>query len=174
MGKYKDESSKIKPLIKHYFKESASVLDIGLGHAEKIVPNAIGVDVRDCPNVDIKINPQDIYKLHEFEGFEKGFSIIFSSHCLEHLEDDKAALLSWSKMLRDDGIIILYLPTEDYYKEENPDHKQHYTMPKFIDKVFKVFTFLELVECFLDVGEERYSFCCVLRKKYPLEPNRYY
>lgn len=174
MSIYKSESEKIKPLIYQYLQGKKSIIDIGVGHAEKITKNAIGVDVRALPSVDLVINEHDIYKLHEFPEFEKGFDVVFSSHVLEHLFDDKAALLSWSKLLNKDGIMILYLPDENYYKENNPDHRQHYTMESFFDKLHTQFDFLELVSSFSDTRPECWSFCAVLKKKFIQTPERYY
>lgn len=175
MSLYKSESEKIKPLILQYLENRKHVIDIGVGHAERIVPHAVGVDIRSCPSVDMIIKSAEIYKLHEFSGFEKGFDLVYSSHNLEHLSDDKAALFSWSRLLKDEkSLMILYLPDENYYKEYNPSHLQHYTYESFIDKALREFYFIELVNSFLDVREECYSFCCIFRKKYKSEIKVYY
>jgi predicted SAM-dependent methyltransferase len=174
MGIYKSESEKVKPLIYQYLQGKKSVIDIGVGHAEKITQNAVGIDTRKLPNVDLVINPNDIYKLHEFPGYEGGFDLCFSSHLLEHLTNDRAALLSWSKLLSKDGIMILYLPDVNYYKEDNPDHRQYYTLENFFDKLNSQFDFLELISSFRDIRNECWSFCVILKKKYIQSTERYY
>lgn len=55
---------------------------------------------------------------------------IFSSHCLEHLEDDIGALAEWWRVLKEKGILYLYLPHPNYIpwrKESMPKwHKHNY------------------------------------------------
>jgi SAM-dependent methyltransferase len=50
---------------------------------------------------------------------------VFSSHTLEHLKDPAASLREWSRVLKPNGIMYLYLPHEDYI----PWRKE--TMPKY-------------------------------------------
>lgn len=42
-----------------------------------------------------------------------GLDFVFSSHCLEHLPDPRAALRHWVSRLRPGGVLFLYLPHPD-------------------------------------------------------------
>ena len=43
--------------------------------------------------------------------FEDGsLDFVFSSHCLEHIEDWRSALAEWVRKVKPGGIIFLYLP----------------------------------------------------------------
>lgn len=45
------------------------------------------------------------------EAFARGpFDFLFSSHCLEHIQDWQPELQFWKESLRTDGILFLYLP----------------------------------------------------------------
>ena len=47
-------------------------------------------------------------------GFEDGsLDYVFSSHCLEHIENWREALGEWVRKLKPSGIIFLYLPHPD-------------------------------------------------------------
>jgi SAM-dependent methyltransferase len=38
------------------------------------------------------------------------FDFIFSFNVLEHIEDDKTAVITWSKWLKPDGLLLIYVP----------------------------------------------------------------
>jgi len=48
------------------------------------------------------------YKLDSFD--DSSLDFVFSSHCLEHLDQWRDALALWIKKLKKDGILFLYLP----------------------------------------------------------------
>jgi SAM-dependent methyltransferase len=50
------------------------------------------------------------YKLDAFA--DGSLDYVFSSHCLEHLQDWRAALQLWISKLKQGGILFLYLPHE--------------------------------------------------------------
>lgn len=58
------------------------------------------------------------------------FDFAFSSHLLEHIEEDKLVkcLREWWRVVKPEGFLVLYLPDEDEYPKmgeegANPDHK---------------------------------------------------
>jgi len=86
--------------------------------------------------------PIDILFDDEFDAFnlpDKKVDFIFSSHCLEHLDNWVEALDYWIEKLKKDGVIFLYLP---HYKQEywrpwnNRKHKNIFT-PEIIEDYFK-------------------------------------
>lgn len=50
---------------------------------------------------------ENAYRLKAADG---SLDYVFSSHCLEHLEDWRGALREWRRVLVPDGILYLYLP----------------------------------------------------------------
>ena len=80
-------------------------LDIGAGiwplpGAEKIDP---ALDI--WPNIGEW--PDDAYHL---PSMPEGWDYIFSSHCLEHLDNPVRALEHWKLRLRPSGVLFIYLP----------------------------------------------------------------
>lgn len=69
------------------------------------------------------------------EGVEDGtFNFVFSSHCLEHMNDPKEALGNWIRVVKPGGYIIMTVPDEDLYEQGvfpsifNHDHKWTFTI----------------------------------------------
>jgi len=64
---------------------------------------------------------------------DEQFDWVYSSHCLEHIEDHKLALKNWMRILKSGGYLIVYIPHVDYYERKNrkpsinnSDHKHFY------------------------------------------------
>lgn len=108
-------------------------LDIGAG-LYRTFPHFITVDNNidarlfghQMPRPDVFV--QDAGDLDVFSDSSMDF--IFSSHMLEHVEEDRLVkvLKEWWRVLRTDGYLVLYLPDEDQYPKvgedgANPDHK---------------------------------------------------
>ena len=104
------------------------VLDIGFKGYENpdnktFIPNAIGIDV-DFPGYD-GIN------LPFADG---SVDAIFSSHCLEHIAFDQAAIREWHRVLKIGGFIVCIVPSQALYEKRrflpslfSADHKRMYT-----------------------------------------------
>ncbi len=115
-------------------------LDIGCG-PQKGFPHFIGVDnCKDTELFKIAINPDikvpDATKMPMFADGACDF--IFSSHLLEHIEDYKAALKEWWRLVKVGGHLCLYLPHKDLYpnvgeKYANPDHKHDFVEQDILD-----------------------------------------
>lgn len=91
-------------------------LDIGPGNPEWAFPGAT------------PINDDQACNAYNFPQRELDY--IFSSHCLEHLDDWAGALLYWTEALRQGGVLFLYLP----------DFSQRYWRPWHNRKHRAVFT----------------------------------
>lgn len=60
------------------------------------------------------------------------YNSVFSSHCLEHVPDYYGALTEWTRILKPDGILFLYLPDSDacpYWKPCNDRRHLHILRP---------------------------------------------
>ena len=64
------------------------------------------------------------------------FDYVWSSHCLEHMDDPRDALRRWWSLVVLGGHLILVVPDEDLYEQGffpsrfNPDHKATFTVHK--------------------------------------------
>jgi len=115
-------------------------LDIGCG-PHKGFPHFVGVDNRkDTQLFGIQMNPDltvpDATKLSMFSDGACDF--IFSSHLLEHVEDYKAALQEWWRLVKVGGHLCLYLPHKDFYPNigqpgANQDHKHDFLPQDILD-----------------------------------------
>jgi SAM-dependent methyltransferase len=104
-----------------------AILDIGYKGYENdvvpIVPQAIGIDI-DYPGYDGRRLPFP----------DQSQDAVFSSHCLEHVEDARAALSEWFRVLKTNGFLVLCVPHKHLYERKsylpsiwNPDHRRFYT-----------------------------------------------
>lgn len=113
------------------------VLDLASG-LRKVLPgrHIMAIDPRrDAPFAV----PMECEKLDLFS--DGGVDCVFSSHFLEHIEDYKAALAEWWRVLTPGGHLCLYLPHKDLYPNigqpgANPDHK-HDFLPEDITEAMK-------------------------------------
>lgn len=70
---------------------------------------------------------------HNLEGIEpESQDLVFSSHCLEHLEYPGKALIRWLEVLKPQGWLWVIVPDFELYEHGqwpslfNPDHKHHF------------------------------------------------
>jgi ADP-heptose:LPS heptosyltransferase/predicted SAM-dependent methyltransferase len=160
-----NEAAKVKYEVVEYTRGRG--LDLGCGPF-KLYSHFTGVDnghhwgtqgadiVQDCETLDMFAS--------------QSCDFVFSSHLLEHIEDYKAALKEWWRVIKPGGHLILYLPHKEFYPNvgqegANPDHK-HDFMPEDITKAMRFFL---MPGWDLIVNEERnqdqeYSFLQVYKK----------
>jgi len=109
------------------YLSGAHILDIGYkGYQENVapvVPHAIGVEL-DYPGYDGRTLPFD----------DNSQDAVFSSHCLEHIDDFAAVLRDWFRVVRVGGFIVIMVPHQFLYEKRvtlpsrfNADHKRFYT-----------------------------------------------
>jgi SAM-dependent methyltransferase len=121
------------------FLEKGTILDIGAGK-DPIHPNAMAFDLEQG-NAEIINN-----------YLQTKFSCVFSSHCLEHMNDPKMALLEWWKLVEDGGSMIFIVPDEDLYEQGvfpslfNGDHKATFTISKESSWSTRSYNVLDLVK----------------------------
>lgn len=98
-------------------------IDIGCG-PDPILPQVekFDLDDGDANRISAHINRQ--------------FDFVFSSHCLEHMSDAKAAINEWWKLVKPGGVLFILVPDEDLYEQGfwpsrfNSDHKWTFTIAK--------------------------------------------
>ena len=98
-------------------------IDIGCG-GDPVLPTAMPFD-----------RPQgDCNRIRDY--VQRQFDFVYSSHCLEHMEDPARALADWWSLVKPGGALFLIVPDEDLYEQGfwpsrfNPDHKWTFTIAK--------------------------------------------
>uniref|UniRef100_A0A6M3JY61 Putative methyltransferase n=1 Tax=viral metagenome TaxID=1070528 RepID=A0A6M3JY61_9ZZZZ len=104
------------------------------------------------------LSPADFPGITEMEGFDKrqgdaqhilryknpdecaydSYDFVYSSHCLEHLDDTLAGLREWWALVRPGGYMVLAVPDEDLYEQGrfqarsrwSREHKHSFTIWK--------------------------------------------
>lgn len=104
-------------------------LDVGCGRREWCYPGAVPID----PNVKplYKVEGEGQYNAMNLPDGE--WDYIFSSHCLEHLNDWVGVLDYWHSKLRPGGVLFLYLPHPDqtYWRPWN--NRKHVSIIRPLD-----------------------------------------
>lgn len=120
-----DETSKTRALwgpLERSILEGRGI-DIGCG-PDPVTPGVCRFDVEDGDANEITRH------VHE------QFDFVYSSHCLEHMRDPRAALREWWKLVRPGGHLFFIVPDEDLYEQGvfpsrfNADHKATFTISK--------------------------------------------
>jgi ADP-heptose:LPS heptosyltransferase len=124
-----NEAAKIAPFIVPYTR--GRILDLGCG-PWRAFPHFIGIDsgkqygrpINEVANITGDCEDLSLFADASMDG-------VFSSHLLEHIEDTRAALTEWWRVIKPGGHLVLYLPDADEYPnigEEgaNPDHKRDF------------------------------------------------
>jgi SAM-dependent methyltransferase len=122
-----DEASKtssLYPQLLNTILDKGRILDIGAG-IDPITKDAVIFD-------KAQGDAQEIQKYFSKESFDT----VFSSHCLEHMVDPRAAIANWFSLVKIGGHLITIVPDEDLYEQGhfpsifNSDHKSTFTISK--------------------------------------------
>ena len=111
------------------------ILDIGYkggdAAAVPITERAIGVDM-DYPGYDGTRLP----------FADSSQNAVFASHCLEHIQDYRASLADWYRVVEPGGYLLIFVPNKYLYERRpappsamNPDHKRFYTPATLLAEV---------------------------------------
>jgi SAM-dependent methyltransferase len=104
------------------------VLDVGYSgydnpEGKAALPHAIGIDL-DFPGYDGLHLPFD----------DASVDTVFSSHCLEHIAQERDAIREWFRVLKVGGFLVCFVPHQALYEKRedlpskwNGDHKRFYT-----------------------------------------------
>jgi len=116
------------------YMSGSSGLDIGfMGYEEgrgTILPTAIGIEPSypgyDGAHLPFPDNSQDY---------------VYSSHCLEHIDNIQVVIKDWLRVVKPGGFIITVVPHRDLYEKKlelpsqfNEDHKRFYTPASLLNE----------------------------------------
>jgi SAM-dependent methyltransferase len=85
---------------------------------------------------------------------------VFSSHCLEHLDDPIEALKHWHSRLFKDGVLFLYLPHPDmtYWLPQHCTKHRHSWKPEDMAQIVTDLGFVDVMHSERDLA---WSYCVV-------------
>lgn len=99
-------------------------LDIGCGK-DPVVDGCYGWDLENG----------DAQYLENVEN--ESFDFVYSSHCIEHMDDVQIAIRNWFRVVKKGGFLIIYGPQRDLYEKQrslpsrfNPHHKHMFLVGK--------------------------------------------
>jgi SAM-dependent methyltransferase len=125
-----NESQKIKNTSWYSFfvniTDSKKVLDIGCG--------ALPVFKHATPFDRVHGDASDILKY-----INDKYDVVYSSHCLEHMQDPERALLDWYSLVKSGGYLVITIPHEVLYEQcfwpsiFNSDHKSSFRINGLIN-----------------------------------------
>lgn len=160
-----NESKKIVWEVVKYMRGRG--LDLGAGDS-KVLPQAISVDNMHHAQFGFTNKPDVMSDVSDLSVFSsQSMDWVFSSHALEHIQDFKAALREWWRVVKQSGYLILYLPHKDFYPNigqpgANPDHK-HDFLPE--DIIRGMPDGWNLIECQERNNDMEYSMLLVFQKR---------
>lgn len=140
-------------------------LDVGYSKPEWCFPGAVGVDVNKVflnhNREEVKVEKCDAKDLPIAEGDTVDY--IFSSHCLEHLDNWVEVLDHWYDHLREGGTLFLYLPhpSQTYWAPFNNRKHVHFLHPKDIKAYLKHKGYKKI---FISKRDLNHSYCVMAEK----------
>lgn len=147
----------ILPVAKQILRNKNLGVDVGCKKPSWAYPGAILADI------DLTENPWHALNLPRVGELD----YIFSSHCLEHIENWEEVLEYWNKSLAKDGIIFLYLPHMDgeYWDKRFMTTRRHVNnfCPEQLNYFFKYK--LNMKNVFASKRDAAYSFCVYGQKQ---------
>lgn len=103
-------------------------IDIGCGPVA-LNKHVTKVDIKDFPG-ESNVVICDATTMTEFK--DETFDYVYSSHCLEHLDEIETAIWNWYRILKHGGYLIIVVPHRDYYERKltfpsnNKSHKFYF------------------------------------------------
>ena len=122
----------------------APVIDIGCGRVTGPTGSAHGIDPLTpdalCWDQDdgdaTFMRPEELRRHQQWTpAMQDGFGTVYSSHCIEHIQNPLLAIKNWWRIVRPGGHLIVYAPSRDHYEKRkelpsrwNADHKFFLTL----------------------------------------------
>lgn len=153
------ETSKVRSRVLKHFLQGKGI-DVGCSR-DPITRTCVAFDQSDLPEVTHRGDARAL----PFTDAE--FDWVWSSHCLEDIEDTEVVLREWLRVLKPGGKIGLYVPHLELYKGTNTEHKHGGFTPECLSEIL-IHLGCEIIESFVDDEssgpQPRYSSCVIARK----------
>jgi SAM-dependent methyltransferase len=133
---FKSRRNYILDLLRDYPRDSR-ILDIGsssgillteLSEAGFKMENLYGIDISETAIENCKENgiPNAFVMDAQNISFDVKFDVIIASDCLEHLQDDAAAIANWTRHLKDNGTLMVFVPAFMSLWSSHDEANMHY------------------------------------------------
>lgn len=173
------ETGKVRQVVLNLFQDYFKTLrlngiDLGFG-GDPLTLNAIAMDMDNMYGTAGTM-PQHLFgdarNLYWFKG--NVFDYVYSSHLLEDFSDTVTALSEWIRVLRPAGLLVLYLPDEQKFRDVckrtgqvyNCMHKVPDMGLKYMQNIFaEHFPYMEEIFTCAETFDNSYGFLMVLKKR---------
>lgn len=141
-------------------------IDVGAGDF-KVLPHVISVDNGHHAIFGFQHKPDIVAEADNLSIIaSQSLDFVYSSHTLEHVLDMEKTLREWWRVIKQGGLLVLYLPHKDFYPNigqpgANPDHKRDF-LPD--DVIAAMPLGWDLVDRQERNNDNEYSFLLVFRK----------
>lgn len=116
-------------------KLGGRVLEVGSynvnGGLKEIVPQRIGIDMREGPDVDLICKAEDVLKHFERESFDA----VISAETLEHVENWRGAMRGMWDVLKQDGWLVMTMASIHKGRHAYPDDYWR-MLPEHVLRIF--------------------------------------
>lgn len=128
----------IEPIAKQFCKGNG--VDVGCGQWP--LDGAQGYDLNALAHDTSKWSKADDLRVPD-----ESLDFVFSSHCLEHLENPVAVIENWKSKLKPGGVLFLYLPHPDmeYWLPQNCRKHLHVFYPHQMNKMVSDLGFCNVI-----------------------------
>ncbi len=161
----KSETETARPYLDRFCQ--GDVIDIGYG-GDPIVEHAVCVDTKRFElfgDDQITVDAQDLSCF-----MDDMFDVVYSSHLLEDFVDTEKVLREWIRLIKPDGLLVLFLPNQMAYEEHckanntqpNQDHKHKHFCFEYV--VACLPACMNVIHFENPVTYNPYSFAIVARK----------
>ena len=88
-------------------------IDIGAGK-DSLNKDSIYPNITSCDSFDV--GDGDAQFINRYKS-ENSYDFVYSSHCLEHLDNPYVGLQNWFSLIKPRGYLVLSVPDEDLYEQ---------------------------------------------------------
>jgi len=136
----------------------------------KAFPHFVGIDINhEFGKLSHALRPEMSIDCQDLSIFSsESMDFVFSSHLLGHLEDYRAVLKEWWRVVKPGGHLCLYLPHKDLHpnigRPGANEHHKHDLLPSDIEQAMLKIGSWDLVEDQVRDDEDEYSFFQVYKR----------
>jgi GT2 family glycosyltransferase/ADP-heptose:LPS heptosyltransferase len=125
-----EETSKIRERVLSYITQETQGIDIGCGR-DPLTDRCAALDDDSWPEVTMR---GDARKIPVADGT---YEWVYSSHCIEDLDDTEAVLKEWVRILKKGGKLIVATPHPEFFTGFNRDHVWNGFTPQELGEFIK-------------------------------------
>jgi len=151
---YRVRRQLVKDLISKYANKTTTILDIGCGPG--LLLSELQNNGREIFGVDLSPIALEFCKKRGLKNVsladagalpfsDNTFDVVLLLDMLEHVQDDSGVLREARRVLKSEGIVIIFVPCFNFLWTKNDEishHYRRYTLPELTNKISSNFTIL--------------------------------